>query len=300
MSFGLAGSGTLTFTGSNPYTGSTAIDGGVLVMGSADALAGGGDIEFGGGTLRYTGANTLDYSSRFQNSSGPISIDTNGETVTFASAIDASNAGGLEKLGLGILYLNAANLFAGPTTVVSGTLAGTGSVLGLLSVEAGAVFDPGSSPTATTIFGVGAFSQADGGTTRMQVTGTTPGTAYDQVAFSGTSKTVSWGGTLDLSLTGSYANYTTFSLFSGFTSQSGDLSGITFTAGSPYDTLSFGGPVGGLWSTGKTIAGQFLTFDQTTGVLTVVPEPGAMSLAVLGCGAWGSWLLVRRRRRTAA
>ena len=300
VNFGLAGSGTLTFTGSNTYTGTTAIDGGVLVMGSADALAGGGTIDFGGGTLRYTGVNTLDYSARIKNSGSAVSIDTNGESVTFASAIDSSNIGGLEKLGLGVLYLNAANAFTGPTTVAAGTLSGTGSVLGAFSVQSGAVFDPGASPTATTVFGVGSFSQATGGTTKMQVNGTTAGSLYDQVAFSGTSKTVSWGGTLDLTLSGSYANYTQFNLFDGFTSQSGNLAGIQFAApGSPYSALSFTGPVGGVWYTDYNGSGQYMTFNQNTGVLMVVPEPGAFIVAGMGLTALGLRSL-RRRRRAAA
>lgn len=296
VSFGLAGSGTLTFTGSNSYTGTTAIDGGVLVMGSLGALAGGGDIGFGGGTLRYTSINTQDYSSRFKNSSGAISIDTNSELVTFASAIEASNVGGLTKLGLGSLYLNAANQFAGPTTVASGTLAGTGSVLGLVSVQSGAVFDPGASPTATGIFGVGSFAQAAGGTTRMQVSGTTPGSLYDQVLFSGGSKTVAWDGTLDLTLSGSYANYTTFDLFKGFTAATGQLAGITLAAGSPYDGLTFSGPTGGVWKTQSTAANQYLTFNENTGVLAVVPEPSTI-IGLVGAAGMFVFAGVFRRRK---
>jgi fibronectin-binding autotransporter adhesin len=292
-----AGSGLLSLTGSNGYTGVTNIDGGVLAVDSGNAINGGGDITFGGGTLRYSAANQVDYSAQFKQSTAAISIDTNGQTVSYNTAIANTNAGGLTKTGSGTLYLNAANQYAGTTTVNAGTLTGTGSVLGLLAVQPGAVFDPGSSPTATTIFGVGSFSQATGGTTRMQVNGTTAGLAYDQVLFSGTSKTVSWGGLLDLTLSGSYANYTEFNLFSGFTSYTGDLSGISFTApGSPYSALSFNGPVGGVWSTGTTEAGQYMTFNQTTGVLAVVPEPTAVALAAVGVAICGLHSFRRRRR----
>lgn len=292
-----AGSGVLSLTGSNGYTGVTHIDGGVLAVDSGNAINGGGDITFGGGTLRYSAANQVDYSAQFEQSTAAISIDTNGQTVSYNSAIANTNSGGLTKSGSGTLYLNAANQYAGTTTVNSGTLAGTGSVLGLLSVQPGAVFDPGSSPTATTIFGVGSFAQANGGTTRMQVNGTTAGSQHDQVLFSGTSKTVSWGGLLDLTLSGSYANYTEFNLFSGFTSFTGDLLGISFAApGSPYSALSFGGPVDGIWSTGNTAAGQYMTFNQTTGVLAVVPEPSAVALAVVGVVVCGLQTVRRRRR----
>lgn len=292
-----AGSGLLSLTGSNGYTGVTNIDGGVLAVDSGNAINGGGDITFGGGALRYSAANQADYSTQFKQSTAAISIDTNGQTVSYNNAIASTNSGGLTKTGSGTLYLNGANQYGGTTTVNTGTLAGTGSVLGLLSVEAGAVFDPGSSPTATTIFGVGAFSQATGGITRMQVNGTTAGSAYDQVLFSGTSKTVAWGGLLDLTLSGSYANYTQFDLFSGFTSFSGNLAGISFAApGSPYSGLSFAGPVGGVWYTGNTGAGQYMTFNQTTGRLAVVPEPTAVALAAAGVAICGLRMIRRRRR----
>jgi autotransporter-associated beta strand protein len=298
VGFALGGTGTLTLTGSNSYTGVTNIDGGVLALGGADVFAGGGDLDFGGGTLRYSSLNTIDYSARIKNSGSAISIDTNGQTVTFASAIASSNTSGLTKTGSGTLYLNAANQYAGTTTVNAGTLAGTGSVLGQLSIAPGAVFDPGATGGATTVFGVGAFAQAAGGTTRMQITGTAPGTEFDQVAFTGDSKTVSWGGLLDLTLSGSYADYTAFPLFSGFTSQTGDLSGISlFADGSPYSLLSFSGPVGGLWTTGSAANGQSLRFDQATGVLTIVPEPSSLAIVGVGVAVLGIRGLKRRRRQ---
>jgi fibronectin-binding autotransporter adhesin len=295
-----AGSGVLTLTGSNTYTGVTGVDGGVVALESVGAIGATGDITFGGGTLRYSASNQVDYSSRIKDSGSAASIDTNGETVTFANAIASSNVGGLTKTGSGTLFLNAANQYTGTTTVAAGTLAGTGSVLDLLEVAAGAVFDPGSGPSDTTIFGVGDFSQAAGGTTKMQVNGTTAGSEHDQVLVSGSSRTVSWGGLLELSLSGSYANFTQFNLFSGFTSQSGNLSGISLSAASPYSGLTFGGPLAGVWSTEKTPEGQYLTFDQKTGILSVVPEPSTTAVVALGIAIVGLSGLRRRRGGGAA
>jgi fibronectin-binding autotransporter adhesin len=126
------GSGTLTIlsgmttapTGAPGwYTGSTTINAGVLQLGNQSALGGGsGDIRFGGGTLRYSGSNTVDYSPRIKSSGSAISIDTAGQSVTFATSINASNTGGLTKLGSGSLTLSASNAYTGNTRVNGGTL----------------------------------------------------------------------------------------------------------------------------------------------------------------------------------
>lgn len=297
-----AGAGVLTLSGSSNYSGPTTINGGAISLGSATALPGAGDITFGGGTLRYSPANTLDYSARFRSSSGPISIDTNGETVNFNTAIVAGNVGGLAKLGAGTLYLNATNLYGGTTTVSAGTLSGTGSVAGVLSVAAGAVFDPGPSSLTTSIFGVGGFAQVAAGLTNLRIDGATPGALYDQVAFSGSSAPVVWGGTLAITMSGSYANDTSFNLFAGFTSQSGDLSGISFSAaGTPYDGLAFAGPINGTWwRTEANVDNQFLAFNQATGTLVVVPEPGTLVMGGLGAAFVGLRVLRRRWRRDTA
>ena len=75
----------MTFAGSNTYSGPTLLNGGVLSLGTAAALPSGGNITFGGGTLQFTAANTSDYSGSIVNSTSAISIDTNGQTVTFGT-----------------------------------------------------------------------------------------------------------------------------------------------------------------------------------------------------------------------
>ena len=60
------------------------------------------------------------------NSSGAISIDTNGQAMSPTSpgsALAASNSGGLTKLGAGRLTLTGSNLYTGVTNVTAGTLA---------------------------------------------------------------------------------------------------------------------------------------------------------------------------------
>ncbi|PXA04639.1 hypothetical protein DDZ13_05560 [Coraliomargarita sinensis] len=117
------GLNVLSLSGTNTYDGGTIINGGVVEAASADALGTLGDITFKGGVLRFTSASAAnDYSNRIQNSTGAVSLDTNGEDVTFASIIDNTNTGGLNKAGLGTLTLSAANTFTGAITVDAGIL----------------------------------------------------------------------------------------------------------------------------------------------------------------------------------
>ncbi len=116
------GTGTLTLSGSNFYTGSTQINGGTLLAGHASALSS-GTISFGGGTLQYTAASAAqDWSGRIRNSTSLISLDTNAQNVTLAGGIDSTNVGGLTKLGSGTLTLSGSNGFSGATTVSAGEL----------------------------------------------------------------------------------------------------------------------------------------------------------------------------------
>ena len=120
-------SGTVTLTGANTYTGGTNINGGILNVGSSGAIGSSGTIGFGGGTLQYSASNTTDYSNRFSTAaSQAYSIDTNGQNVTYATAL-TSSGGTLSKTGSGTLTLTGTNTFNGATTVSGGTLLLSGS-----------------------------------------------------------------------------------------------------------------------------------------------------------------------------
>ncbi|MEI6713394.1 MAG: autotransporter-associated beta strand repeat-containing protein, partial [Verrucomicrobiota bacterium] len=129
------GSGTITLSGSNGYTGVTTINAGTLTLGSSNALAGGGSVTFGGGTLQFGTSNTTDYATQIANSTaGAIAIDTNGQGVTFAGNLNATNTGGLTKLGAGTLTLSGSNGYTGVTTITAGTLQiGSGGTSGSLA-----------------------------------------------------------------------------------------------------------------------------------------------------------------------
>jgi hypothetical protein len=138
----------------------------------------------------------------------------------------------------------------------------------------------------------------DGSTTSLQISGTTAGIDYDQIAFSG--GTLTYGGTLELSLSGSYALGTEFSLFENFTSTFGELDGVTLTTpiDSPYYNLAFSKSVFGgnvVWWTQPNSSGQSLKFEQVSGALIVVPEPSTIVIASIGAALAGFWRLRRRK-----
>ena len=169
------GAGTLVLTSATTnYTGGTTFAGGVLNVGSTAAIGTAGVLSFTGGTLQYSAANTTDYSARFSTAANQAySVDTNGQAVTYATAL-TSSGGSLTKLGTGTLTLSAANTYTGTTAVSAGTLTvaaggslGAGAVTvasgGTLTTVAGASLGLGGNlgtGTSVTVAGTGILTLA--------------------------------------------------------------------------------------------------------------------------------------------
>lgn len=118
--------GKLTLTGTNTYTGGTAILGGILSFANG-SLGTTGAITVDRGVLQWAPGNTQDISSRlaFNTTSTTLrasTFDTNGNDVTFGSVIAGADRGNLIKRGAGTLTLTAENTYTGGTSVQEGTL----------------------------------------------------------------------------------------------------------------------------------------------------------------------------------
>ena len=238
--------------------------------GTVGVTIAGGNIWTLAGINTYTGVTTVN---------GKLLL--NGE-IDSASAVTSTG------------YIGGTGTFGGGVTITSGTLAPGG-----LSGTGGIITDSIGALTVQSL-SLGGVS-----TTELTITGSSSG-LYDQLIGS---SSLNYGGTLALTMNtqASYDDFTTFNLFSGFTSTSGTLGGITLNAdGTDFAGLTFtqDGSTGD-WYTGWIAAGgdgQQLKFSQSTGTLTVVPEPSTIVFAGIGIAmfGWSTWTRRRAKSRRQA
>ena len=170
------GSGMLTLTGANTYSGGTNLNVGAIAAAADSALgAPTAPLTFNGGTLRLlssfdVAANrpmVLNVPSPGLPGSG--TIDTNGFQTTVAQAI--SGAGALTKAGAGLLALTGANTYGGGTTIAAGTLqlgngGASGSIVGDVADNGTLAFNRSDSVIFPgVISGSGGLAQSSTGTT---------------------------------------------------------------------------------------------------------------------------------------
>ena len=304
LTVGKSGTGTLT------------IDGGLVRVG--------GRLEKGSaGTINLNSGGTLQIGVGLDNGELNVAALTNNGTLVFDRSDSygysgvISGTGVVTKQGPNTLALSGINSYTGPTNVdagallvngelgdtdvtvnANGILGGSGVISGSVFVAASGTISPGYtdfgiSPNALT---VGSLSLAANSHTVMSILGTAPlANEYDQLVGSGAGG-LTYGGNLDLLLTGSYATGTTWNLFSDFLTKNGDLADVVVTApGDEYDGLTFTN-AGGVWTSTTTANNQYLEFTQSTGNLVVVPEPSTIAMALAGL-ACGGWQVARRGRR---
>ncbi len=214
-----SGTGLLTITSTNSYTGGTTLSGGTINVNNAAALGNSsGALTFSGsgGTLQL-GA-TIASSSRNYVLNANGTIDTNSYDLTNSGII--SGTGTLTKSGNGTLTLDGTNIYSGGTTISGGTLrlgnaAGLGAAAGSLTVNAGALDMNGKNAT------VGLLTGSSGGVITTSSNGSsvlTASSASNSIYAGGITNTsgtlgLAKSGTGTLTLTGSnsYSGVTTIS-----------------------------------------------------------------------------------------
>ncbi|EIU0048000.1 fibronectin-binding autotransporter adhesin ShdA, partial [Salmonella enterica] len=186
------GTGELTLSGGNDYSGGTTIIGGTLTADHADSL-GSGDIDnsgvlqvgegelkntlFGSGSLVKTGTGELtlngdnDYSGGTTIDDGVLIADNADLLGTGAVANNGvlqvgegelkntlSGTGSLVKIGTGELTLNGDNDYSGGTTITGGTLiAASVNALGSGDIDNSGVLQVGEGELKNTLFGSGSL-----------------------------------------------------------------------------------------------------------------------------------------------
>ncbi|WP_193760045.1 autotransporter-associated beta strand repeat-containing protein [Azorhizobium caulinodans] len=169
------GSGELSLTGTNTYSGGTTIGAGTLRASSAQALGSGGLTINRGGTLRGSSSFTFGNNVVLSNAgtattNAAISVDA-GQTVNVSGVI--SGSGALDKTGGGTLVLTGTNTYTGTTTISAGTLqigngGTTGSLLSNIVNNASLVFNRADTYTFTgSITGTGSVTFLGGGTVQF-------------------------------------------------------------------------------------------------------------------------------------
>jgi len=250
------GTGTLTLSGINSYGGGTFLNSGTLAV-SSDANLGApsGGLTFNGGTLQLLAGFT---SNRDVTLNAGGIVDTNGNNATWAGAV--AGAGGLTKIGTGILTLSGAGTYLGPTFVNAGTL------------QAGIVnaFAPGSAYTVASgaVLDLNSFNQtigslAGGGNVTLGSATLSTGNDNTSTNFSGDISGVGGGltkigtGTFTLSGTSTYSGTT--NVVGGTLVADGSIANSAFTVQSGA-VLGGPGTIGALTAqSGATVAPGLVT-----------------------------------------
>jgi len=236
-----SGTGTLTLSGLNTYTGATTVSAGTLALSGGDALADASSVTVSAaGTLSVAASETiasLSGAGTVTISAATLTVGADGSSSTFSGIIqDGSSAGNLAKSGTGTLTLSGANTYTGTTTISAGTLVAahdsalggtaggtTVSSGGALSIGAGRTIAENLALSGTGSFNSGALVQTSAGTSTLTGTvtltnnatiTTSTGTAVlvlDGVVGGGGALTKAGAGVLQLNGNNSYSGATTVS-----------------------------------------------------------------------------------------
>ncbi|TAE77162.1 MAG: hypothetical protein EAZ65_01655 [Verrucomicrobia bacterium] len=318
-----SGAGTMVLAGSNSYDGQTDIQAGTLVAASSNALGTGGwdgnTMSFiqngaslalqggvslnehfhvwgsgvgGNGAIRSISGNNALTMTYGGGGSGPgfalrsnTTVGVDADTLTATGFYQDGGSWGITKVGAGTLNFTQDSTYTGATTVSAGKLVVNGNIstsativqaggalggagtVGAVNVQSGGVFAPGNSPGTMTL--TGDLVLDAGSISDFEINAFTSGNFDLAVAAASGSQNVQFNGTLNLLFQSGFNTMGSVKIFD-FDSYSGSFSSVV--------------------SSGLA-GGYTATFDNSTGIVTVVPEPAPALL-----GGLGILCLLRRRR----
>jgi autotransporter-associated beta strand protein len=283
------GGNSLVLTGSNTYAGGTQISAGTLEAAAIASLPGystagkltvanGGMLAVGAGGSGWTPANIA--SLLASNSGGfaggsTLGIDTTGGSLSYGANIAGSMA--LTKAGGNSLILAGSNTYTGPTTVNQGELVVNGSLASPVTVNSGGMLGGSGSLSNVTVASGGSLSPG-AAPVALNVSGSLAllsGAQMDYALDTPADSDEVYMPSGPLVLGGQQFADFNFTLMAGFAPGTYNL----------IDAQSISGSLG--TSTSGTIDGLPATIavQGNDVVLTVVPEPGTLTL--LGVGAIG-------------
>lgn len=241
-------------------------------------------------------------------SGGTFEADA-GRSITLGAFTQVTGSGSLAKTGLGSLVISGTASHTGVTTVSAGTLvvdglmgatsgvtvaagatlAGSGTLAAPLSVSG--ALAPGSTGGLLTLSSLALQSSA---ASQFQISGTSRGVAggYEAVDLT-QSGGLTYGGGVEFSIGSLFSDTTSFNIFGFSGAPAGSLTSVSATGA--YGPLSFTG-AGGVWT---AVSGtQTLTFTESTGTLSIIPEPTTL-LTGIAAAALTLFMGIRSRRHDA-
>ena len=285
-----AGSGELTLSGANTYTGPTNLNAGTIIINAASNIGNGTAVNFDGGTLKYGTGVTTDLSTRaISFNTGGATINTNGNNVTFANSVGNSGAGGLTKTGTGSLNLSAAsgNTYSGNTLISGGSL--------LANNSTSSATGSGNVTVATggTLGGDGIII---GGVTINSGGTLAPGNSVGSIDVG--SLTLSSGSILNFEFNGSLNDTINVNTSDGFIVNGGGFNLFAENTATPYTTaglytlFNFSGTIGGTGLSALSVlnaqSGYSYTFGSTSNTLTLLIAASGV-IADWASDADGTW-----------